>query len=277
MIQRHKQRKNLRWLIRRRGVRWAAAIFGIVALVWFAWAPGINKRRNYTLPQDPYIALGRGAGSTDFPVSEPSSGRLRVVVHPYSVIPGGAKDVAELRRALARDPIVAEHYVGFDFARARSVRLDRDREEYVSYRLGDHIFWTSRKLMLHKGETMITDGNHTSRTRCGNLVAEIAPGPVSPLEPTPEILDTPLPLDLAAPPGPEFEPPPPAEWLLNPPTLDTPPPEVGGGIYIFPPGEPVVVSWPIVPFEVPIPEAGTLVLISSGLVVLWALRKRRRG
>jgi hypothetical protein len=165
-----------------------------------------------------------------------------VTLYPYSVIPGGAEDVAELRSAVARDPVVAEHYAGFDLGHARLVRLDDDRQAYVSYRLGDHVFWTSRKLTLHKGETVFTDGNHTARTRCGNLVAEIQ------------------------------------EALLNPPELESSPPgEIG--IYIFPPisitsGEGFGPSgFP----GIPTPEPDGIVLISSGAAVLVALRKRRKA
>src|SRR5690242_20581611 len=34
-------------------------------------------------------------------------------VYPYSIIPGGAWSQPELRSALSRDPVAAEHYKGF--------------------------------------------------------------------------------------------------------------------------------------------------------------------
>src|SRR5690348_10711538 len=42
---------------------------------------------------------------------------------PYSVIPGGAHSTAELKSALAHDPVAAAHYAGFNVARTRVVRV----------------------------------------------------------------------------------------------------------------------------------------------------------
>jgi hypothetical protein len=40
-------------------------------------------------------------------------------VYPYSVVPGGVRDVAELKWAAKHDPVVAAHYAGFDYDHAR--------------------------------------------------------------------------------------------------------------------------------------------------------------
>jgi len=109
----------------------------------------------------------------------------------YSVIPGGAYSAQELKNAIEHDPVVAHHYADFDVSKARVIRLDRDQMEYVSYRLGDRIFWTNRELMLRKGETLITDGTHEARTRCGNRLSDHAAGPTSPAQPSPEALESP--------------------------------------------------------------------------------------
>ena len=74
---------------------------------------------------------------------------------------------------MARDPVVAAHYVGFDLAKARFFRVQQARAVYVSYRRGDDVFWTSKKLCLAVGETLITDGHHISRTRCGNEISDL--------------------------------------------------------------------------------------------------------
>ena len=105
-------------------------------------------------------------------------------LYPFSVIPGGVENVRELRRALARDPVAADHYAGFDLAKARVIRLNHDWPLYVSYRMGDRIFWTSKKLRIHKGERVITDGAHSARTvgqvrRHKNKIAD-SPHPPSP-------------------------------------------------------------------------------------------------
>jgi hypothetical protein len=112
-------------------------------------------------------------------------------VYPYSVIPGGVQNIKELTDAIGRDPLVAAHYLGFDVTSAQLVRLTRDRMVYVSYRRENQIYWTKKKLKLVRGETLITDGKHSARTRCGNLVSETRVGPVSPHEPSEQTLDTP--------------------------------------------------------------------------------------
>jgi len=114
-------------------------------------------------------------------------------VYPYSVVPGGVADAKELKWVAEHDPVVAAHYAGFNFERAQVVRLALARTVYVSYRIGNNIYWTRRRLMLHKGETLITDGKMIARTRCANRVEE-APQQqaASPVEPAPEKFEEPL-------------------------------------------------------------------------------------
>jgi hypothetical protein len=94
-------------------------------------------------------------------------------VYPYSVVPGGVGDVNELKWVAEHDPIVGAHYAGFNYARAQVVRLTLARTVYVSYRIGNHIYWTRRRVKLHKGEKLITDGRITARTRCANRVEKL--------------------------------------------------------------------------------------------------------
>jgi hypothetical protein len=42
-------------------------------------------------------------------------------VYPYSLVPGGIHDPKELAQAFEHDPVLASHYKGFDFRRARVV------------------------------------------------------------------------------------------------------------------------------------------------------------
>jgi hypothetical protein len=111
-------------------------------------------------------------------------------VFPYSVIPGGVNSVDELRSAIATDAIVADHYKSFDLSRTHVERLTAPRFAYVSYRLGEHIYWTRNAVVLPAGERVITDGRNIARTRCGNQVTT-RPGVTSPAEPSPFVLDTP--------------------------------------------------------------------------------------
>ena len=114
-------------------------------------------------------------------------------VYPYSVVPGGVEDVKELKWVAEHDPIVGAHYAGFDYARAQVVRLTLARTVYVSYRIGNRIYWTRRRVRLHKGEKLITDGRMTARSRCANRVEETPQQQESSaVEPTPETLDQPI-------------------------------------------------------------------------------------
>ena len=104
-------------------------------------------------------------------------------VYPYSIVPGGVRDAHELKWAAQHDPVVASHYAGFDYDHARIVRLVLARTVYVSYRIGNKIYWTRHRVSLKKGESLITDGKITARTRCGNRVEEVPQQATSHSEP----------------------------------------------------------------------------------------------
>src|SRR6476646_1390278 len=112
-------------------------------------------------------------------------------VYGYSVVPGGVGSPAALRFAVDADPVVRRHYASFNLAATRVVRLTQPRLAHVSYRIGDSIYWTKRQLLLRAGETMLTDGVHYARTRCGNQLA-VAPGVTSPSEPAPDVFEAPI-------------------------------------------------------------------------------------
>jgi hypothetical protein len=104
-------------------------------------------------------------------------------VYPYSVIAGGVEDARELKWVAEHDPVVAAHYAGFDYDHARVVKLTLARTVYLSYRIGNKVYWTSHRVTLHKGEKVITDGRMTARTRCANRVEEVPQQATSTSEP----------------------------------------------------------------------------------------------
>lgn len=112
------------------------------------------------------------------------------VVYRNSVLPGGVGSAAELTAALARDPVAAAHYAGFDAAAARPVQVVHSRMAHVSYRIGDKIFWTKKPVRLALGETLLSDGEHLVRARCGNRIADQPQSPVLLNEPAAEVLET---------------------------------------------------------------------------------------
>jgi hypothetical protein len=113
-------------------------------------------------------------------------------VYKYSVVPGGVRTVAELRWAAEHDPVVAAHYAGFDYDHARVVKLVLARTAYVSYRIGNKVYWTRHRVSLKKGETVITDGKMTARSRCANRVEEMPQQATSESEPPAEKFDEPV-------------------------------------------------------------------------------------
>src|SRR5690242_8970729 len=117
--------------------------------------------------------------------------RNRRVVYPYSVVPGGVASTEELRDAIAHDPVVAEHYAGFDYKSAHVVEVSQPKLVYLSYRRGDKILWTKKQATLRQGEKLITDGKITARTRCANQVSVLPQANTAREEPTMAELDRP--------------------------------------------------------------------------------------
>ena len=138
------------------------------------------------------VAIGEPAAAPFWPPSSIllPTGHSRTV-YPYSVIAGGAQSPQELREAVAADPVVAQHYADFDITNARRVTLDAPKLVYVSYRIGNKVFWTKHKLALRKGEAMLSDGTNMARTRCGNRISVLPVRPNAPAEPTSSELDGP--------------------------------------------------------------------------------------
>ncbi|HSY30428.1 MAG TPA: PEP-CTERM sorting domain-containing protein [Verrucomicrobiae bacterium] len=92
---------------------------------------------------------------------------------------------------MATDPVVAQHYADFDITNARRVTLDAPKLVYVSYRIGNKVFWTKHKLALRKGEAMLSDGTNMARARCGNRISVLPVRPNAPAEPTSSELEGP--------------------------------------------------------------------------------------
>jgi hypothetical protein len=111
--------------------------------------------------------------------------------YAYSVIPGGVGSAEELRQISDHDPVVA-YFQGFDYEHAHLVTVSEKQLMYVAYRKGDKVYWTRKKVALHPGETLISDGKIVARTRCGNRVAVAPLGPPGIMDPLISDLDQPL-------------------------------------------------------------------------------------
>jgi hypothetical protein len=250
-------------------------VAGLCAAVVLAWQFGdafavrINPGSTATLAQVPRPVEPPAAMAEAQPLPQARP------VYPYSVVSGGVHSVEELRIAMRFDPVVAAHFADFDLSRARVERVTVTRAVYVSYRSGARVSWTSRRLTLQPGETILTDGQNQARTRCGNRIKEVAPAEISKEEPAPEVFDTPLPsrpipieplvaFDLLMP---EQDLVLPSAPLLAMQMTELPMPDV--------PQPPII---PVIPFSgpTPVPEPGTLLLVSPALGIYALVRRLRR-
>ena len=142
------------------------------------WAQG-NASQN--------LALLAGHPASPAPAS--GAGRL---VYSYSVVPGGVRTPQDLHEVSEHDRVVARHFAGFDYRKAKVVELDQAKLVYLSYRIRDKVFWTKKQIRLRKGEKLITDGKITARTRCANRVSVLPQNAVSPEEPLAEKFEEPI-------------------------------------------------------------------------------------
>ena len=112
-------------------------------------------------------------------------------VYPYSVVPGGVYSAQELQKALLKDRLVREHYADFNLAAVHVVTTAEARYAYVSYRRGGKLLWTTHRLRIPQGETLLTDGVNYCRTRCGNRLSATPRSPTSASEPPATVLNLP--------------------------------------------------------------------------------------
>jgi hypothetical protein len=250
---------------RQQKIRWISIAVGSACfastflLVYFT---GILEPAPIALPDTAAVASIRPKSPASRPVpTDPDRPVFR-----YSIVPGGLRSASEVKLAMQNDPVVARHYAGIEPALLRSERLTAPMTAHVSYRIGDKVYWTKKKLTLNAGEKVLTDGTVTMRERCGNLIS------MDPLAPA---------MEGAEPAPPEFD------MQVEPyiPTagveLADPPDPPGffvaprGGL---PPGDPPDVD--ITPLSesltvVPEPSTWTMLVIGLGAGAAY-LRKRKQ-
>jgi hypothetical protein len=290
----------------------------LIAILLLAFY-GFLRTSQGDIPQSPlslgdFSSLRFLSSNIDFP--SPSDASSLRPVYPYSVIPRGVETAEELQAAIHRDPVVSRHYSDFRVRAVRAMRLPREHQFFVSYRVGNQVYWTKKKITLPSGETLLTDGEHLARTRCGNRLSEIPLAPTAPSEPSDHSFNTPVvPLrpELTSQPlsGSPIWPGPAPVLLLSSGVTPEPDPSPFGFFPSFipiaccvypgsssnpsspvhraPPSSPTPPSQsaPYFPAEPPFPpqplappiatpEPGALALAASGLILLLCLRGLRR-
>lgn len=163
--------------VERTGLSFAAlGFFGLIALAGMTRT--VDKGLDISIGTSPAFAAAPRLSPT---VLAPGGMESR---YPYSVIPGGVRSVEKLREDINTDPKIAMHYEDFDFTRAHFLTLNRDSAYYVSYRLETGVFWTTERILVRRGEIILTDGASLARARSGGRLSEVPRFPVSSLEPT---------------------------------------------------------------------------------------------
>ncbi len=214
--------------IDRRRVGALAVLFLEIVLVSVALPYNYGEAHRTSTDWNASTAWKQVSAGSDWLAPVPELRKTDRVLYPYSVIPGGVTSSAELRNAVAHDEVVAQHYSDFDLRDVRLARLQEARAVFVSYRVGSHIFWTKNRLRLPAGETVVTDGEHMARTRCGNRISEVPVGPVLIPEPSPEAMEIPADGGLLAAPESAMELP----LTVPPMTAIVVPPQTPGSIFI---------------------------------------------
>jgi PEP-CTERM motif len=281
---RHRHRRHSRKGARTKFL--VALLFAATAAVtWqFARQPSVSSL-SYASSEAGQVGLNAvdpsvppGGADAAFTTTHPSR-----PVYLYSVIPGGVASAEDLRQAMEHDPVVAREFKGFDFQRAHLVQVSGKQAMHIAYRMGDKVYWTRKKVMLHPGETLISDGKIVARTRCGNRIAMAPLGPPAFTDPVDADFNQPLfSNDMVTQ---EVEPQPqtyaaalpsPAPVAAN--MLQPAPHKRMLPFFLLPLfGAPAAAAGSShTPLAVA-PEPGTLLLFSSGLVgVYWKARKARR-
>ena len=185
--------------------------------------------------------------------------------YPFSVVPGGVYDWKDLTDSIAHDPVARAHYEGINTERLWAERVRKPMAAYVSYRKGDKVYWTDHPVNISEGEILLTDGKNLVRSRCGNRIdvkkPTPLPGAVPPPEPPPPdiVFDVPLP-------------------SLMPPTMVQPPVPPSVVAHNTPEQKywrpPVWCCGPSSPPPATVPEPGTMVLVSAGVLGLVKLIRR---
>ena len=104
------------------------------------------------------------------------------VSYPHALARCGVKSDDELRAVRESDDELRLHYTDVGFV--QPAVLKSDEMDYVSYRMGSRIVWSSKPLLIKAGEVVLTDrSGNMIRGRCGNRLSSMPRTPIAPYLP----------------------------------------------------------------------------------------------
>ena len=116
------------------------------------------------------------------PIAKSSAAVIPRMEYAYAVVRSGLYNAQEARLAIVTDPVVRTHYHDINIAALRPIASD-GKPMYVSYRKNNQIYWTSKKVRVPQDETLLSDGTHFVRSRCGNRLSETPQQPTETKKP----------------------------------------------------------------------------------------------
>ena len=147
--------------LERRKRKWAAAVLTLGSIAFAVGAALFFQTSHVAVYMPPTQAVA--VSSMNFTARRP--------VFPHSIVAGGVYESKELAAAVQLDPVAREHYHDIQVENMVPVRIPEPLQGYVSYRTGDKIYWTRKKLTIPRGELVLTDGRTMIRARCGNRIS----------------------------------------------------------------------------------------------------------
>ena len=103
----------------------------------------------------------------------------------FAVVCGGLRTTAEIMSAILSYPNIT-------FGTMSESTMPADGYFFMAYKKSGKIYYTKHKVLVHKGERILTDGKYAILMRCGNLILldiDLA-NPTSDVEPSPTELGT---------------------------------------------------------------------------------------
>lgn len=267
---RSKHRKHSSGLVKRVGV----ALLAIISIILTPLLVHLFAKGDYFVSSEIPVKFNlaeapRSTGVANVNAQDLETADLTLIEDASSEINGewrgvcgknSIHSVEDFRKTVQNDPVLLNHFSGFNWETAKIGKQDDVTLAYVSHRKGGVIRQTKKPIRLPKGDGYITDGVRVARTYCCNDVNMTPAAGETKKDPPP----------IAMSPAAGV----PEEWVPSEPSFPFDPSDAIPFATSFPKSSPP--THPSPPDKPsPVPEPGSMFLMGTGLAVLVAaLRKR---